>query len=466
MPDRGARRAPRVRTPRPLLPHRLPSGRGATEQPNATDDVAPLTPGFWLLVVLTGVVTGALGVAMIALLHAVQELAFGPGDLLTAVQRTSPLRRVVVLTLAGAVAGPAWYLLRRATKGESSDVDDAVWTGAGVLSLRRSLGTSALSEVVVGAGASVGQEAAPKLLGGAAASALATWRGLSPDQRRLLVACGAGAGMGAVYNVPLGGALLTAELLYGSLSLPVILPALACSWIATAVAWTYLGTAATYPGLPAYPAHPSLVVFALVSGPLIGLLAVGWIRLIGWVSYYRLDGRWLLVAPAAAFAVLGLVATAFPQVLGNGKDLAARAFVADGREALVLLAVLALLKPLATALCLGSGVTGGLFTPTMSTGAVLGVLLGQIWSLAWPGTPVGAFAVVTASAMIGAAMQTPLAALALVVELTSTTGTLIVPMIAATTIATLVARYLDGYSIYTSRLPALDDPRRDDSERL
>jgi H+/Cl- antiporter ClcA len=67
---------------------------------------------------------------------------------------------------------------------------------------------------------------------------------------------------------------------------------------------------------------------------------------------------------------------------------------------------------------------------------------------------VGAFAVVTAAAMIGAAMQTPLTALALVVELTRTVDTMIVPMIAATVLATLVARYLDGYSIYSSRLPA------------
>jgi H+/Cl- antiporter ClcA len=168
----------------------------------------------------------------------------------------------------------------------------------------------------------------------------------------------------------------------------------------------------------------------------------------------------LLVTPVAAFALLGAVSWRYPQILGNGKDLAHGAFLSSGHQAVTLLLALVVLKPLATALCVGSGVTGGLFTPTMSTGAVLGALLGQAWTTAWPGTPVGAFAIVAAAAAVGAAMQTPLAALALMVELTRTTDTLIVPMIAATVLATVVARYLDGYSIYSSRLPARSAPER------
>jgi H+/Cl- antiporter ClcA len=160
-----------------------------------------------------------------------------------------------------------------------------------------------------------------------------------------------------------------------------------------------------------------------------------------------------LVAPLGAFTVLGVAAMRYPQLLGNGKDLAHAALISHGGDAFALLLALLLLKPLMTALCLGSGATGGLFTPTLATGAVLGALLGQAWTLAWPGIPVGAFAVVAAAAMIGAAMQTPLAALALMIELTRTTDTLIVPMIAATALATVVVRYLDGYSIYSSRLP-------------
>ena len=448
----------RIRTPAPLIRRRLPSARGATEQPNATGDGdAPLTARFWALVAVTGVAAGLLGVAMMLVLHGVERLAFGtgaPSGFTAAVQQVPPSRRFVVLALAGLVTGSGWYLLRRWTAGESTHVDDEVWTGRALLSFRRSLGTSVLSEVAVGAGASLGREAAPKLLGAASGTLLAQWFGLGPGQRRLLVCCGAGAGMAAVYNVPLGGALLTAELLYGSLALPVILPALACSGIATAVAWVYLPIGPTYPGLPGYPVTVPHVLFALLAGPLIGLVAVGYVRLIGTVSFHQARGRTAIVAPALAFAVLGLVAAAYPQVLGNGQDLAEGVFVAVGRYPLALIAVLVLLKPLVTALCLGSGASGGLFTPTLATGALLGAALGTGWVHLWPGTAVGGYALIGAAAMIGAAMQTPLAALALVVELTRTADTLIVPLVIATMLATAVTRFLDGYSIYSSRLPA------------
>lgn len=447
----------RQRTPRPLIPRRLPSGRGAMEQPNATGDGdAPLTPMFWALVAVTGVATGLLGDLMMLVLHAVEHLAFGsdPGGFGAEVTNAGAFRRLVALACAGAFAGVAWFFLRRWTAGKKSDLDDSLWTGSGELSLRRSLPSSVFSEVVVGAGASLGREAAPKLLGAVAGSVLARWRHLTPGQRRLLVACGGGAGMAAVYNVPLGGALITAELLYGSMSLPVILPALACSWIATAVAWVYLPISATYTSVPAYPMHLSQVVFAFVLGPVVGVLAVALIRLIGWVSHHQIRGRLLVVAPLAAFTVLGLVAVRYPQLLGNGKELAEVAFLGAGGYPVTALLALAVFKPLVTALCLGSGATGGLFTPTMSTGALIGALLGTGWSQLWPGAPVGSYALIGAAAMIGAATQAPLSALVLIVELTRTADTLTVPMIAATAIATAVARYADGYSIYSSRLPA------------
>jgi len=447
----------RLRRPAPLINHRMPSARGATEQPNAVGDGdAPLTLRFWLLVVATGVAAGLLGVAMMALLKGVETLAFGDqsGGFLHAVQQASAVRRIVVLVLAGLVGGAGWYLLRRFSHWGSTHVDDEIWTGHALLSFRRSLGTSVLSEVVVGAGASLGREAAPKLLGAAAASVFSQWAGLSVGQRRLLVACGAGAGMAAVYNVPLGGALITAELLYGSLALPAILPALATSGIATVVAWIYLPIRPTYDAVPAYPVNMAHVFFAIVAGPVIGVISAGYVRMIGWVSHHQLKGRWLLIGPATAFGVLGVVAIAYPQLLGNGQDIAQDAFLPSAGVAILGLAALAILKPVMTALCLGSGATGGLFTPTLASGAALGAVLGAGWSLLVPGQPIGSYALIGATAMIGAAMQTPLAALALVIELTHTADTLIVPMVIATMLATAVTRYLDGYSIYSSRLPA------------
>jgi H+/Cl- antiporter ClcA len=447
----------RVRSPKPVIARRLPSGRGATEQPNATGDHdAPLTPTVWLIICLTGIGAGLFGDLMMLILDTVAHVAFGDdsASFEDRVRHASSLRRIASLLLVGAIGGIAWRRIRGSMAGRSADVDNELWSGTANVSMRRSLATSVVSVLVVGGGASLGREAAPKLLGAASGSVLSRWRNLSVAQRRLVVACGGGAGMAAVYNVPLGGALVTAELLYGSLSLPVILPALACSWIATAVAWLYLPSHPTYVGIPQYQVHGSHVVFALVAGPLIGIVSVAWVRLIGWVSHHQVRSRWLYVTPMAAFAVLGILAIRYPQLMGNGQDMARDAFKLSGHADLALLAVLAVLKALATALCLGSGASGGLFTPTLSIGAVTGAALGTMWVGVWPGSPVGSYALIGAAAMIGAAMQTPLAALALVIELTGTADTLIVPMIAATMLATAVGRYLDGYSIYSSRLPA------------
>jgi chloride channel protein, CIC family len=445
----------RARVPPPVVPRRLPSGRGAIEQPNAGHDgAAALTPMFWLAVIVTGVATGLFGDVLMALLFHVERLAFGyhSGSLLDGVRAASNLRRVVVLLIGGAFGAVAWYLLRRFARGPT-EVDDALWRGTGELSFWRSLGTSAISEVVIGFGASIGREAAPKLMGGASGSVIARWARLSPQQRRLLVSCGAGAGLAAVYNVPIGGALFTAEVLVGSISLPVILPALACSAIATQTARWYLPGHPSYIGIPHYHSNASLIVWAFLLGPLTGVLAAGYIRLIGWISYHRAKGAALLIAMPAALGVLGLLGIAYPELFGNGKGIVGETFVGEG--GLTLLLALFLLKPLVTALCLGAGASGGLFTPVLSTGALFGGFLGLAWTHLWHGTPLGAFAMVGGAAMIGAAMQAPLAALVLVIELTDSGLGLSIPIIAATVIATVIARYLDGYSIYSARLPAI-----------
>ncbi|MDQ2727823.1 MAG: chloride channel protein [Actinomycetota bacterium] len=449
-PDTGQR----LRRPKPLIRRRMPSGRGAMEQPNATgDDGVALTPTFWLAVIITGVAAGLAGMAMMYLLFHVQRLAFDyhHGTFEAAVEHSSWFRRIASLLIAGAFGGVAWSLLSRYTPGERSELDEALWNGDGSLSFRRCLGTSVLSEIVIGMGASLGREAAPKLLGAASGSAVAGLARLTPAQRRMLVACGGGAGLACVYNVPLGGALFSVEILYGSIALPAVLPALVCSFTATAVAWLYLPQHATYADIPAHPFVGSQLVWAVLVGPIIGVIAAGFIRLIGWVSHHRQTGWKGVAAPVIAFGVLAVIGLRYPQLFGNGKDMAHDVFLGGGGFALLF--ALFALKPFVTSLCIGSGASGGLFTPVMSTGAVLGGLAGMAWSLVWPGATVGSYAMIGAAAMIGAGMQAPLCALVLVLELTHSGFSVLVPMMAATALATLVSRSIDGYSIYTARLP-------------
>jgi len=134
------------------------------------------------MVALTGIATGLFGDFLMWILFGVQHLAFGyhSGELQTAVEHASKVRRVLSLTLGGVFAGVAWYLLRRYLKYDKSEIDDAVWSGDGSLSLRRCFLTSVISEIVIGAGASIGREAAPKLMGGVSAACSRAGRDLLP----------------------------------------------------------------------------------------------------------------------------------------------------------------------------------------------------------------------------------------------------------------------------------------------
>ncbi|GAC1579930.1 MAG: hypothetical protein NVS3B18_13650 [Candidatus Dormibacteria bacterium] len=189
------------------------------------------------------------------------------------------------------------------------------------------------------------------------------WARLPTWQRRPLVASGAGAGLAAVYNVPLGGALFALEVALATLALPLVLPALAVSVIATAVAWITLGTA--HPDtMPVCGVHGAQLVWAVLLGPLIGIAAVGWVRLIARAASVHPRGRSGLLAVPLVFGGLGLLAIPYPELLGNGKGIVQLAVV--GGLSLRLAALLVVLKPVVTAACLGAGAPGGLFTPTLT----------------------------------------------------------------------------------------------------
>jgi H+/Cl- antiporter ClcA len=179
-------------------------------------------------------------------------------------------------------------------------------------------------------------------------------------------------------------------------------------------------------------------------------LSVAYIRLIARAHALR-PRRWMrLLVPVVVFTALGAVAIAYPQLLGNGKNVVQLALV--GQLGVVLLAVLLALKPLATAACLGSGAPGGLFTPTLAVGVLLGGLLGEGWTQLWPGAPVGAYALIGGAAVLAAAMQGPLAAVVLMLELTHRRDSLMVPELLAVVAATVVTRLLGAPSIYSARL--------------
>jgi H+/Cl- antiporter ClcA len=412
----------------------------------------PRARQFWIAVVLTGLGTGA-GSAVLALVLRFVESGLWPGssdgDLLDAAARASAWHIVLTLTAAGFVTAIGQFALTRLSSGNGIEITAAIWFAAGRLPGLRTLGSAVLSTIIVAMGASLGREGAPKQVGAVLANLVATPARLSDEQRRLLVACGAGAGMAAAYGVPLGGALFALEVLRGALALRLVLPALVTSLIATGVSWS------TRPASPIYaivdfPTSASVSVWSVLAGCVIGVASVGFVRVIAWADRNRPTGRSRLIVPVLAFGLLGVVSLAYPQLLGNGKDVAQLAF--EGKVAPYLLVTLMVLKPAATVLCFGSGAPGGLFTPSLSTGALVGGVLGQLWLLIWPGDPPGVFPLLGAAAMLAATTQGPVSAVVLMIELTSRDLSSLLPLLLAVVSATMVARTIELRSIYEARL--------------
>ena len=407
---------------------------------------------FWAAVIAIGIGTGISAGVLTRMLDWIQAWVWrgsAQDTLVEAVSRTSALHRVVVLAAAGAITGLGQIVLRMLSSGNGIDVTEAILFHAGRLPRLRTVASAILSVVIVAMGCSLGREGAPKQVGAVLANVACDKLALSDEQRRLLVACGSGAGMAGAYGVPVGGALFALEVMRGLLALRLVLPALLASILASAVAWWFL------PNAPTYVVHGaadtiSFTTFAVLAGPLAGLASVGYVRLVTTAHRHRPTGRARIFVPLIVFTALGALAIRFPHLLGNGKDIVQDTFAASIAPA-ALLALVAL-KPLATSSCLGSGAPGGLFTSTMAFGALLGAALGAGFARFAPGVDSASCAIVISAAVLGATTQGPLSAIVLVMELIGRDRSYVVPMIIAVVLATLVSRSIEPRSIYDARL--------------
>ena len=415
---------------------------------------------FWLVLVLTGIGAGLSGGVLMRLLYAAQHVAWSEGTagLYTALVDASAGRKILVLGTAGLLVAIVGYCLGSVKGGHAGELSVAIWFHAGGMPLVRTLGRAVLSIVIVAMG------------GG-------RWKGrcVKADRRGSLV------GAGAHFGRALAGAEAIADRLrrrgrhgcglqhpawrrvvrHGSparIDLPAVrpVPAIACSVLATATSWLLLPMHPAY-ATPAYILSLNQIGWAGVVGPMIGGVSVLYVRLIAWPDLHQPRSLWSKVlAPIVVFAGLGAVAIVFPELLGNGKDVVQLTFIGGRGDATLgapwLLLALVPMRAIATALCLRSGAPGGLFTPTMACGALLGGGLGRLWGRLFHADAFGSYAVIGSGAFLAAASEGPVSAVVTVLELGQTVSLLIVPLLVTVAGATLVTRICDSPSIYSARL--------------
>ncbi|HTY28886.1 MAG TPA: chloride channel protein [Mycobacterium sp.] len=323
-------------------------------------------------VMAVGLLAGIAGATTTLLLHLIEHLTYhySFGSLLEGVTGSSRIRRAVGPMIGGALAGLGWWWLRRRTGVPS--LSDAIARHEPIPRLALSL-DAGLQVLLVGTGASLGREGAPRQFA-AALGDLGTSRWtITAKDREILLACAAGAGLAAVYSVPLGGALFALRILLRTWNLRAMGTALITSSLATAVA-----APVTHDATPLHWPNPDLSYLLTAVGILLSplALAVGqsFNRMMAYAKAHRVGDSWLLIpAIAGAGLLVGLCSHRLPELPGNGKSVLTISL--NSGLTLASAAAILLLKPLLTAIFLRAGAVGGMLTPALATGAAMGSLV-------------------------------------------------------------------------------------------
>ena len=373
------------------------------------------TVEFGCAIVVIGLLAGVAGAATTLLLHAIEHLTYrySFGTLLTGVENSEPVRRALGPMIGGALAGCGWWLLRRRCEVPSLSVTIAEHRRIPRLAMSID---AFLQVLLVGSGASLGREGAPRQLA-AAWGDLGTSRwALTARDREILLACAAGAGLGAVYSVPLGGAVFAARILLGSWHPRVWGTALITSSLAVAVAApvTHLEHALVWPDAELSYLFGFL---ALALAPLSVVVGLAFDRMLSAAKPRVLpQSATLIPAIAAAGLLTGICSIWLPELPGNGRsilEVSTNSGLTLGSAAAILL-----LKPLLTACFLRAGAVGGLLTPALATGAAAGSLV-ALGLNQWAGTDLhmAALSLSCAAGVLAITQRSPLFAALFVWEL-------------------------------------------------
>jgi H+/Cl- antiporter ClcA len=392
-------------------------------------------PTLLLVIILVGIGGGLSGMSLALLLHYIQHIAYGysPGAIISnesflmGVRASSPERRVIILTLCGFIAGFGWWVVYRYGKPLVS-IANAVKSKHPNMPMLTTTVHVLLQVITIALGSPLGREVAPRELSAIFAGWLSSKAGLSLRDTQIMIACAAGAGLAAVYNVPFGGAMYGLEVLLCTLSWSALLPAIATAAIAVVVSWIGLGNEPQYYILN-FNISYSLVTWSIIMGPVFGFAAYWFVRIATLARTTRKKNWQLPVLCVLNFILIGLLAIYFPSLLGNGKSPAELEF--DDAASIGLSAILLILRTVLTWSSLRAGAEGGLLTPSLANGALLAVVLGGLWNLVWPNALLGAYAIVGAAAFLAAAQKMPITAIILLFEFTRINFNFLIPILIA-----------------------------------
>jgi CIC family chloride channel protein len=423
-----------------------------------------------LLALGLGVVTGLGAVVFRNLIGLIHNLLFAghalvhyDANIFTAPAPWGPL--VILVPVLGAV-GVTFLVSNFAPEAKGHgvpEVMDAIYYKNGLIRPVVALVKSLASAIAIGSGSSVGREGPIIQIGAALGSTLGQIVRMPSGQRIALIAAGAGAGIASTFNTPIGGVMFAIELMLPEVSVATFLPVAIATGTATFVGRWFFGDMPAFhvPSLQTMPVDPAalmeLVLFA-VLGALTGVAAGAFIRGIHLAEdiFDRIQSRYLrhMLGMLMLGTLMYLLLRTLGQYYVDGVGYATvQAVLAAQISSFWLLGLLAICKALATSLCLGSGSSGGIFSPSLFMGATLGGGFAALLNAA--GLPiqlnVPAFAMVGMGAMVGGGTGAVMTAITMIFEMTRDYS-IVMPMIVAVAMSIGTRRMLSRETIYTLKL--------------
>jgi CIC family chloride channel protein len=405
---------------------------------------------------VVGVLVGVLGALAVegfrALLFALEVTLVGArqGHLVVAARHLAPDTRLMAPAIGGLAAGLLLWLAERSRRPaplpHGGDYIEAVVIGRGRLDLRGGALKVLASLLVVSTGGAVGREGAMVLLAAMLASMVGRLLARVVDLR-LVVGCGAAAGLAAAYHAPLAGAVFVAEILFGSLALSQLGPVMVAAVMSYGVTVAFGERALLFPLVA--PADIGVTPIALMTalGLVAGVVGAG---LLHGLEISRQAFTRLALPLPVAFAlgglIVGLLSLWRPEVWGNGySSIEQQLTTPDPWQVIALVLALKLLAIGATT---GSGAPGGVFTPTLFVGATAGALAATaLHALGFTQVVEPVYAVVGMATLLAATTHAPVMAALMVFEMTGQYG-LLPALPLACVVATLVSQRLHASSVY------------------
>ncbi len=430
-----------------------------------------------LLAAITGTCAALMTWVFISMSKGIQNIFYGDSFIHNSLVDSDDEWKIIFIpALGGLIAGLIIEYWSKEAKGAGVPlVMEAVAVKEARLSAKKAIAKCFASATCIGTGMSLGRVGPMVVISSTIGSEIGQRTGKTVEDTRTMVGCGAASAITAAFNAPLGGVLFAIELILAELKTRSFIPIVVAAVIATTVGRSLTGDVAAFDSIPAYTLSSSVEYpFYVVLGIIIGFAAAIFIKLMNFVedNIEKFDNVPMPLKTSLGGLCVGLIALSFPHVLGNGfdvtSDLLSLNIDADnnqigdsfpsntdissgiGNLLIFILSIMAL-KIIATSVSIGSGGSGGIFTPSLFIGAAIGAGLGLVlYSYDIIEHP-GAFALVGMAAFVASTTRATLTAIVLLFEMTATYE-IILPLMLSCVVADAVCYVLSEHSFYTSRL--------------